>query len=103
MTRSSPITVLLEAGSNQASAAAIGTDRIVAERPLATRRDASPFYVDEPDIPEGMTCATWRRQRRPRREPGLFARVRVRRLAALCMRSLGLASMPNSAIDPRME
>ena len=58
-----------------------------------------PFYVDEPDIPVGMTCATWRRGRRPGREPGLFARVRVRRVAVLCMRSLGLASTPNSAID----
>lgn len=76
MTRASPITVFLE---------------------------ASPFYVDEPDIPEGMTCATWRRRRQPRKEPGLFARVRVRRLAVLCVRSLGLASGSNGAIDPRME
>jgi hypothetical protein len=78
MTRSSHMTVFLEAGSTQASGPAIGTDSIAAEPPFGSRLDSSPFYVDEPDIPEGMTCATWGRRRQPRPKPGLLARVRVR-------------------------
>ena len=33
----------------------------------ATREERPSFYVDEPGIPEGMTCADWRRLRRPLR------------------------------------
>ena len=32
---------------------------------------AIAFYVEAPDIPEGMTCADWRRLRRPPPEPRL--------------------------------
>ena len=36
------------------------------------RREERPsFYVEEPDIPEGMTCADWRRLRQLPPEPGL--------------------------------
>ena len=77
MTRSSPITA--------------------AEAPLRSRLDASPFYVEAPDIPEGMTCATWRRRRRPRPKPGLLACAG--QLALHGVRSLGFTSKANRAID----
>ena len=59
--------------------------------PIVPKQEEWPsFYVEEPDIPEGMTCATWRRRRRPRSKARLFARVRVRQLTSLCLRSLAL-------------
>ena len=42
----------------------------------ATREERPAFYVDEPDIPDGMTCDDWRRRRRPLAAPGLVARFR---------------------------
>ena len=42
-------------------------------------RDSVPqsFYVGEPDIPAGMTCAEWRRQARSLPRLGFLAQVRA--------------------------
>ena len=42
----------------------------------AAREERLAFYVDEPGIPEGMTCEDWRRRRRPLAAPGLVAPLR---------------------------
>ena len=53
------------------------TTSISATTPILPRREERPsFYVEEPDIPEGMTCADWRRLRRLSPEPGLAVRFR---------------------------
>lgn len=53
----------------------------------------SSFYVEEPDIPAGMTCAVWRRQRRPVPNRGLLAHVR----AGLDARRAGRVSAADAA------
>jgi hypothetical protein len=56
-----------------ASTAALGA---LATGPSSGSR--AGFYVGEPEIPEGMTCAEWRRRTRLVPRPGLFARIRAR-------------------------
>ena len=40
-------------------------------------RDGSGFYVEEPDIPEGLTCQEWRRRRTEIRQTEPPARTRA--------------------------
>ena len=40
------------------------TDDAPAASPSGRRPGLSPFYLEEPDIPEGVTCAEWRGRRR---------------------------------------
>ena len=71
MTRSSSNTVFHEAGRPQSGRAGIAT----AAPPFRRASGHSPFYVEEPDIPEGVTCAEWRRPRQRLAKRGLRAHV----------------------------
>ena len=46
--------------------------------PIVPRWEERPsFYVEEPDIPEGMTCADWHRLRRLPPKPRLAMHFRA--------------------------
>ena len=63
MNRSTSITVHCQPGRHHADRATVANDR--------------PLYVEEPDIPDGVTCAEWRRQRESLPTRGLLAHVRA--------------------------
>ena len=71
MTRSSSNTVFHEAGGPRSGRAGLAT----AAPPFRRAAGQSPFYVEEPDIPEGVTCAEWRRPRKRVAKRGLRGHV----------------------------
>ena len=54
------------------------TDDAPAASPSGRGSGLSPFYLEEPDIPEGVTCAEWRGRRRRNTKRGPLAYVRPR-------------------------
>ena len=52
------------------------TDNALAASPSGRGSDLSPCYMEEPDIPEGVTCAEWRRRRQRLAKRGRLAQVR---------------------------
>ena len=93
MTRLSSNVVLPEAGDPQSGIA-------TAAPPFRRASGDSPFYVEEPDIPEGVTCAEWRRRRRHLAKRGLLANVPWLRWHPLALDLLPLTG-PNGAIESR--
>ena len=71
MTRSASNTVFPEAGRPQSGRAGFAT----AAPPFRRASGHSPFYLEEPDIPETVTCAEWRRRRRRVPKRGLLAHL----------------------------
>ena len=53
------------------------TDDAPAASPSGRGSGLSPFYMEEPDIPEGVTCAEWRGRRRRNAKRGPLAHVRA--------------------------
>ena len=54
------------------------TDNTTAASPSGRGPGLSLFYLEEPDIPEGVTCTEWRGRRRRDAKRGLLAQVRAR-------------------------
>ena len=75
MTLSSSTTACHQSGRPQSGRAVSMSGAVPSAPPLGDATGHSPLYVVEPDIPEGMTCANWRRRRQPLPEPGLLAHV----------------------------
>ena len=65
MTRSSSTTVCHQSGSPQSGRASSTIGRVPPAPPFGDGTGPSPLYLVEPEIPEGMTCADWRRRRQP--------------------------------------
>ena len=65
MTRSSSTTVCHQSGSPQSGGLSSTTGTVPPAPPFGDATGPSPFYVVEPEIPEGMPCAEWRRRRQP--------------------------------------
>ena len=70
MTRSSFDTILHEAGHLRSGRAGLARPRLHFGARVTTR-----FYVEEPDIPEGVTCAEWRRRRQRLAKRGHLAHL----------------------------
>ena len=75
MTRSSSTTVCHQSGSPQPGRASSTTGTVPPAPPFGDGTGPSPFYLVEPGIPEGMTCAEWLRRRQPLPRLGLLAHV----------------------------
>ena len=75
MTRSSSTTVCPQSGSPRSGRASSTTGTVPPAPPFGPGTGSSPLDLVEPEIPEGMTCAEWRRGRQPLPRLGLLARV----------------------------